>query len=496
MATAATSWRCTVCGYVHRGPAPPEFCPVCGAAQTDFEPYVEAQPAAHAAVTRWQCLNCSYIHEGPAPPEECPICGAPRDRFAPLEDAQVQAVADAFRGHLVVIGAGIAGVAAVEAFRRTNPHGTVTLLSRETDAPYYRLNLTRYLAGELTAADLPMHDAAWYSGQNIDLRLGVDANEITVSERSVQLTDGSTLRFDKLLLAAGAHPFIPPLPGAEYAGVFSLRTLQDAEQIKAMVQPGMRCVCIGGGLLGLETAGALAAQRLHVTLLEGHDWLMPRQLCRRAGQVLEQHVGRVGVTIQRHARTQEIVGTERVTGVVLEDGTKLPADVIIVATGVRPNSHLARRIPLDVDKGVVVNNRLITSHPDVLAAGDVAQHHGTLYGSWSASQYQGNIAGLNLAGIQTEFGGLPRSNTLKVLGVDMLSIGQFEPEDASYTVLEDENHGVYRRFVLHDGRLTGAILLGDTSSAARIKQAIEHGENFSDNFQHAVAADFAVHLMS
>jgi len=277
--------------------------------------------------------------------------------------------------------------------------------------------------------------------------------------------------------------------------VTSLRTVEDARCILGALGDGVRCVCVGGGLLGLETAGALARRGADVTLLEGHEWLMPRQLNRTAGERLARHVDQMGIGLRTRARTKEIVGDERVAGVMLEDGATVPADLVVIATGVRPNSHLARRAGLEVSKGVVVDNHLVSSHPNVLAAGDVAEHRGALYGTWGPSQFQGNIAGLSAAGVAAEFGGIPRSNTLKVLGLDLLSIGQVRPEDGSFDVIEAETDPRYLRFVFHDGRLVGAILLGDTSIAGPLKKAIEGGADFSGLLrQHPTARDVAEHL--
>ena len=239
-------------------------------------------------------------------------------------------------------------------------------------------------------------------------------------------------------LAAGANPFIPPIPGSDREGVTSLRTVQDADYLLGACEAGARCVCIGGGILGLETAGALARRGAKVTLLEGHGWLLPRQLNQRAGEILGDHVCRIGITLRNKAVTREILGDGRVHGVLLEDGSTIPADLVVIATGIRANSSLAQQAGLEVKHGVVVNNHLTTSHPDVLAAGDVAEHKGVVYGLWTASQAQGTIAGRNLAGASAEFGGLPRSNTLKVLGLDMFSIGQIMPEDASFQVIDQE----------------------------------------------------------
>ena len=467
------AWRCTVCGYVHRGPEPPEWCPVCGSPASEFEPY-EEERAPQAAASGLRCLNCGYVQPGEQPPDECPVCGSPGDRFEPITESATAAAA-ASTARILVVGAGIAGISALEAIRETAPDTKVTLVSRERELPYYRLNLTRYLAGEVTEGELPIHPESWYAEHGIRMLLGEEVGELRPSDHHVALRSGEAVAYEKLILTAGAHPFIPPVAGAHREGVLSVRTVQDARALLSALAPGMRCLVVGGGLLGLETAAALGRQGAQVTVLEGHEWLMPRQLNRRAGELLADHLKTTGTRLVTRAHLKEIVGDERVAGASLEDGTHLDADCVVVATGVRPNSHLARRAGLDVNHGVIVDNGLASSHPDILAAGDVAEHRGVLYGNWFASQYQGRIAGLNAVGLGAEFGGIPRSNTLKVVGLDMLSIGRFEPEDGSYQVIEDDADGRYARFVFHDGRFVGAVLLGDTSAAGAVKKAIEAG---------------------
>ena len=486
----AELWRCSVCGYVHHGPGAPECCPVCGSGAGDFAPHVEqrGEPAGRR-VGRWRCLNCSYIHDGSEPPDLCPVCAAAADRFEAIAAPPPAAGGGDFTGRLVVIGAGIAGISAIEAFRNTTPGGTATLVSREGDLPYYRLNLTRYLAGEIPETDLPIHPESWFADKNVDLKLGADVAEIRLEEQCIRLRDNSTLPYDKLIVTMGAHPFMPPIPGAAREGMISVRTVRDAKWILEFLQPGMRCVVIGGGLLGLETAGALAARKADVTLLESYGWLMPRQLNRRAGEILQAHVEQLGVAVRNNARTRELLGDERVAGVELEDGETIPADLVIVATGIRPNSHLARRVGLVVNKGIVVDNHLTSSHPGVYAAGDVAEHQGVLYGNWAASQFQGSIAGMNAAGASACFGGIPRSNTLKVLGLDLLSIGQFEPEDGSFQVIETQQGEAYYRFVFRDEHLVGSVLVGDTSLAGPVKIALEARTDFSGVLLEGISAE-------
>lgn len=475
----SSAWRCSVCGYVHRGAQPPEWCPVCGAAAAEFEPYVEAAPAA-APATRWRCLNCGYLHEGPAPPDECPVCGAAADCFEARPAAGSVVVAAGRVGRVVVAGAGIAGLSAVESLRGALPDVEICLISKEAPLPYYRLNLTRHLAGQIEPGELPIHPAEWYADNRVELLAGAEVAALRLDEKAVELRGGALRPFDKLILTVGGHPFVPPLPGVRREGVTALRTIEDADRILDSLHRGIRCACVGGGLLGLETAGALAARGADVTLLESHGWLMPRQLNRRAGEMLAEHVTGMGITLLTEARSREILGDERAAGVLLEDGRTVPADLVVIATGVRPNSHLARRAGLEVNRGVVVDNHLLSSDPEVLVAGDVAEHRGNVYGNWSASQFQGRIAGLNAAGAGAQFGGIPRANTLKVLGLDLMSIGTFEPEDGSFLVIEDEAGDTYARFVFHDGVLVGAVMLGDTSRAGPIKKAIENRADFSD----------------
>ena len=198
-----------------------------------------------------------------------------------------------------------------------------------------------------------------------------------------------------------------------------------------------------------------------MTLLESHEWLMPRQLNPKAGAILGDHVSRLGIKLVRKAVTREVVGEGPVQGVLLKDGSRIPADLVVIATGIRANSSLARQAGLNVNRGVVVDNRLKSSHPDVLAAGDIAEHDGVVYGLWTVSQAQGAIAGMNLAGAAAEFGGLPRFNTLKVLGLDLASMGQIMPKSGRDQVIDQEKDGRYFCFVFRESRLVGAILLGD-----------------------------------
>ena len=472
------------------------MCPVCGAPSSEFESYTGSETAlTPVSTTGWQCMVCNYIHEGSGPPETCQDCGATANCFEKREQKAPTQTQGVGAGNVIVVGAGIAGLSAVETLRSTDPSAKILLLSKEQALPYYRLNLTRYLAGEIDDKDLPIHPQTWYEENEIQLIRNVSVTGINTEDQTVQMSNGEKGSFDKLILTAGAHPFVPPMPGGHRKGVVSFRNIDDAHYILEKATSGAKCICVGGGILGLETAGALVRRGADVTIIEGSPWLMPRQLNQRGGEILEKHVESLGVKLIKNQRVSEMVGDENVFGIILQNGTFLEANLVITTAGVRSNSYLARLANLDVNRGVVVNNYLETSHPNILAAGDVAEHRGIVYGIWPASQYQGSIAGMNTAGLRTEFAGIPNSNTLKVLGIDVVSIGIVEPEDGSYQVFEQDSDGKYIRFVFHDSYLLGAIMIGDTSLTAAARASIDKQVDFSGLLRKsATAVDIATHL--
>lgn len=483
------SWVCLVCGYVHHGEEPPESCPVCGAPATEFEPYEKSEAVHTTEASQWRCLICGYIHDGNAPPDSCPVCAASADDFEACAPAasSLAAAADDTR-KIVIVGAGIAGVSAAEAVREHMPNAEILLLSKESELPYYRLNLTRFLAGEIDDDALPMYPRSWYEERRIELRLGAEVASIDPDGHEAALKDGTCEHFDKLVLACGAHPFLPPIPGVDSPGVTAIRTADDARALLERVSDGTPCACIGGGILGLETAGALARRGARVTLFESFGHLLPRQLNHAAARLLESHVENLGIRIQRNARISAVSGAAPALSVDLASGDAVPAEVVTVTTGIRSNTHLARKAGLMVKSGIVVDAHLAASHPDIFAVGDAAEFGGIVSGLWEPARYQGSIAGMNAAGGRAEFGGLPRMNTLKVLGLHMFSIGVIQPEDGSYQEVAEEQEGVYRRFLFHDNRLVGAILVGDTAAAAGISRAMKESVDFSDLLTEQPAA--------
>lgn len=484
MSDSDTRWVCAVCGYVHSGPTPPDVCPVCGAPASEFHTAAETPEKKMPAPSRFRCRVCAYVHEGTAPPDTCPVCGAPSSEFEPLEGESAPAeeekppVTGRDGPTYVVVGGGIAGVTAAEAIRKQDATGKIVLVSGEKSLPYARLNLTPFLAGQVKAEQLTLHPAEWYEKKGIELITGREVGDIDVEGKKLRLRPRGNQRYDRLVLATGAHPFMPPIPGITRRGVMQLRTDQDCHRLIGTASAGGKCVCLGGGLLGLETAGALASHGVPVTVIEDRPWLLPRQLDQSAARVLQQRLEKMGITFRLGRQAEELVGDERVRGVRLADDTTVDADIVIVTAGIRPNSYLARAAGIDVNMGILVNEKMETSATDIWAAGDVAEFRGRIYGLWTSSQQQGLVAGTNAAGGAKAFGGLVSSTALKVVDIDVVSIGPVEADDEN-TVVARQDEDSYYRFLLRAGVLQSAIIVGDGRLMGPAQAAIQNATDLS-----------------
>jgi len=441
----------------------------------------------------WKCAICGYIHYGEEPPPVCPACGAARSQFYLLEQTHQEEPAppptEPAAKHYVIVGAGIAGVSAAEAIHKNDPQASILLLSKEPELPYFRMNLTRYLAGEVEANKLDLHNQAWYEQNRIELRLNTTVTSILPAEKMLILEDQDKIPYDILILATGASPFLPPFPGKDLAGVQTLRTIHDADSILAACCEPIPVVCIGGGLLGLEVAGAIARRGVMVTVVESLAWLLPRQLDQPASLILQSKIEKMGISVITGAKTKALVGDGHVQAVELEDGRSLPASLVVISAGVSANVELARKAGLEVNRGILVDDHMRTSLPGIFAAGDEAEHHGRLYGLWVPAKSQGTIAGLSAAGKDAVYPGDPPSARLKVLGIDLFSIGQFMPEQPSDLLVSEEKDGNYACFIFREGKMIGAILLGDAKLASTVKTAVESERDFSDLLHEKLSVD-------
>jgi nitrite reductase (NADH) large subunit len=421
----------------------------------------------------WRCSACGYLHYHESAPETCPICNAKATEFREIAVAVKPEERDVGHVRIVIVGAGIAGVSAAETSREHAPEAEIILISKENERPYYRTNLTRLLAGDIVDEDLPLHSERWFDEHRIQFMPGIGVESIVLAEKSVQLDNGDCIQFDKLIVATGSRPWMPDVPGTGLEKVYAIRTRKEVHEVLSSVRPGTRVVCIGGGILGLETASALAKREAEVTVLEAFDYLMPKQLNPQGSGVLQKHVESLGITVITSAIADCIIGDGAVTGVHLKRGLLIPAEVVVVTAGDRANMSILQEAGLPCRHGVLVDNFLRTSNPDIFAVGDVAEHDGICYGAWAPAMYQGKIAGLNAAGIPTEFGGIPRSHLLKVVGKPMVSIGVITPTDGSYQLIEDFPENGYRMFMFRDGLLVGSLLIGKLKLMKSVRKAIQ-----------------------
>ncbi len=381
-----------------------------------------------------------------------------------------------------IIGNGVAGVTAAQAIVRARPGAEVHIYAAEPYPYYRRPQLPDYIAGAIAEADIFYRPHEWYEQQGIHVHLSAPVVEVDPQAHRLHLADGSTVPYDRLLLATGGLAWIPPMEGAHCRGVFTLRTLDDARAIRQFAQSVRRAVVIGGGLLGLETARALRALGLEVTVLEFAPYLMPRQLDREGAAVLEMLIRNMGIQPVTGAVTEAILGDACVRAVRLKDGREFPADMVICSTGIRSEVTLARQAGLAVNRGIVVDEHLQTSAPDIYAAGDAAEAGGIVYGIVPAAIEQARVAAANMVapGSATYSGTLP-ATTLKVVGAELTSLGQctLESDDLVQLRRADPQNGRYRKLALRDGRIVGAILLNERENTSPIRQLMDRGSDVS-----------------
>ena len=372
----------------------------------------------------------------------------------------------------VVVGNGIAGTTAAENIRKQDMEGSITIVTEEDVPFYYRIRLNEYLSGDMTEEELIGKGEEWYRGHNITLKLNTRVSGAVPGEKILFTTDNERIGYDRLLLATGSHSFIPPIKGSDKKGVFALRSVRDARDISSWAVEVEDIVLIGGGLLGLEAGNALRRLGKKVTVVEFFPRLLPRQLDVDGAGRLQKIMEGMGFSFRLGAKTEAIAGANGVDGVQLEGGETLPARMVIISAGVRPNMELAKDLGLEHDKGIKVNERLLTSSPHIYAAGDVAEYHGMPYGIWPAAMEQGKIAGTNMAGGDTVYQGTTMANTLKVVGVDLASAGNIDADNSleSKVVTDDT---VYKKVVLEKDRIVGCIMLGNTKGFSRITKAME-----------------------
>ena len=383
------------------------------------------------------------------------------------------------RPRLVVVGNGMAAMRTVEELLKLAPDlYDITVFGAEPHGNYNRILLSPVLAGEKTVDDIMLNTRDWYVQHGIELLAGDPVVAIDRPRRMVRSASGREVRYDRLLLATGSKPFIIPVPGHTLDGVIAFRDIQDVETMLQAARNHRHAVVIGGGLLGLEAANGLMRQGMDVTVVHLADSLMERQLDKPAAELLKVALEGKGLRFLLGAQTAGILGEERVTGVLFKDGTQIPADLIVMTAGVRPNIELAAGAGLRCERAIVVDDTLQTFDPRIYAVGECVQHRNATFGLVAPIWDQARVCAAHLAGAgHRRYVQQATATKLKVTGVDLYSAGDFiGAEGSEDLVLRDPRRGVYKRLVLQDGRLVGAVLYGDVKDGPWYFDLIQSGK--------------------
>ena len=394
--------------------------------------------------------------------------------------------------HLIIIGNGMAGIACVEEILKSDPERyEITIFGAEKHLNYNRILLAHVLTGEKTLQDISLHDMNWYQENNIKLQTGSKVVEIRRRSRVVITEDGLETGYGRLILATGARPVLLSVPGIYKKGVATFRDIDDCERIRGFVRKGNRAVVIGGGLLGLEAAHALLKLGMKVTVVHIMKRLMERQLDDTAASFLKQDMEKLGIEILLNKETVEIMGEGNVEGLLFKDGSSVPADVVVMSAGIKPNADLAKSSGIYCEKGVVVSDTMQTYDPAIYAVGECVQHRGATFGLVGPIFEQARVLANHLAGdCRLIFKNQATSSRLKVYGIDLYSAGTVD-EDASVETIEYSDKGSkrYKRLFLRNNRIQGIVMYGDTGDGHRLFSSLLKGEDLSDKRHNILFGD-------
>ena len=385
---------------------------------------------------------------------------------------------------LVLIGNGMAGVRALEELLKLAPEQyDISVFGGEPYGNYNRILLSPVLAGDKTIDEIMLNDEQWYTDNGITLHKGKWVEDVNRAQRVVRASDGTEEKYDRLIIATGSNPFIIPIPGNELEGVVAFRDIADVDTMLAAAnKDGGKAIVIGGGLLGLEAANGLMKQGMDVTVVHLMDTLMERQLDKPAGALLKASLEEKGMKFLMEAQTEAVLGKDRVESVRFKDGLEIPADIVVMAVGIKPNIELAKKIGLHCERGIVVNDTMQTFDPRIYSVGECLQHRGQTYGLVAPLFEQAKVCANHLAHLGiARYEGSITSTKLKVTGIDLFSAGDFHGgDDTEELVLQDPGRGVYKKVVLRDHRIIGAVMYGDTIDGTWYFELMRDNTDVSD----------------
>lgn len=371
----------------------------------------------------------------------------------------------------LIIGNGIAGLAAAREIRANDEEGVIIMVSNEPTLTYYRVKLTEYISKDFVDEELLVSKENWYQDKNIKVMLRKFVEYIDITNSKVRLDDGKEVEYEKLLIAVGSRPFIPPINGKYKEGVFALRTLKDLHYIKDYMKTCEDVSVIGGGLLGLEAAWSLKKLGKEVSIIEFAPYLLPRQLDKEIANKLEEKLSKIGFKVYLSTQAEEITGEGKAVGIKLNGERHIKADAVLVSSGIRPNLDLVRDTTIEYDKGIKVDKHLKTNVNNIYSAGDVVEIEGMVLGLWTAGNEQGKIAGANMAGKELEYNHPKIFTTLQIGDIELFSAGVINDFDKVYEY-KDDKKDIHHKIFTKNGKIVGVILFGDLKEVNTLRNAV------------------------
>lgn len=432
-----------------------------------------------SSIKKWKCVICGVVFEGNEPPEICPVCGASKEQFIEVTEDE-----NLFKSEttekIVIVGNGAAGYYAAEAVRKRNKKCSLEIISSENYLTYFRPELSDYLTENIEDSKFFVSPMSWYEENNIILRLASKVDKINPENKELLLSDGSKVNYDKLILSTGSYNFKPDLPGIHKKGVFTLKDVNDANNIKDYLKTSKNAVVIGGGLLGLEAAFALKKSGLNVTVVEFYDRLLPKQLDKAGAKLLEEAISEYGINLILNDSCTEILGDTSITSIKLKSGKVITADMALFSIGIRPNKKLAEECGIETNKGILVNENMETNIKNIYAAGDAAELNGIIYGNWTAAVEMGKTAGANALGDRVAFKNFVSSVIFNELGISIVSFGNVTDNESEKLEFFNPKSKECKTLFFTNNILSGGYLIGDTSSSGKLILAMKHNKTLKE----------------
>ncbi len=393
---------------------------------------------------------------------------------------------------VIIVGNGLAGIISAKTLCELDKKVEIEIFAEEKYHYYPRPNLIEFLAGTIPLERMFAFPQEWYKEQNINIHLGKPVTKIFPDSQEIEVAGGKKEKYDSLLLANGFFSFIPPFKGIDKNGIFTLRTLDDAFELLEHLKNHQRVVVIGGGLLGLEIARAMKSRGAQVDVVEFFDRLLPRQLDIQGASLLKAQIENMGINVHLGLATEEVLGQNDVRGLRFKGEREIEIDMAIVAAGVRPNIRLAKEAGLETDRGLVTDDYLQSNNPKIFGAGDVIQHRGRVYGIIPSSFNQARVAASNILGKKEKYEGTVPSNSLKVAGLDLTSVGLVNPEEGTSEEFREEKKekGIYKKVVIQKGVVVGAIWMGTKKGVNEISRIISQKINIEKHKISLLKDDF------